>query len=346
MNIVFTDSDEEMEVEVRRQRTFRERSNIYFVTHYEYNERFRMSSLKVEELLQGIGHLLRHPTKRNKALTPKQQLCIALHWLGNGGQFHAVGDMHGVSAASVSRCVHRVVNAVNQIKFVEVVNWPEDVFHTASQFHNAAGMPQVVGAADGTLIEIDAPHENEAAFVDRHGKHSINCMVVCGPDLMFYYVSANWPGSVHDARVMRNSTLCRRMDDGWRPIPNAIILADSGYPLKEWLITPVANVQNDPAVTRFNRAHKSTRRFVECSIGVLKEKFPCLNYLRVSPVFAANIFKCCATLCNLSRDTGEDADVQLQDEGEVEDGDNAEHPPAAVGAQLRLQQLINHFRQM
>ena len=110
--------------------------------------------------------------------------------------------------------------------------------NTVRSFHAIAGMPLVCGCVDGTLINIDAPHLSEPAYVDRHGNHSINCMVVCGPDLSFYYSYANWPGSVHDARVLRNSGLCQRMDEGWRPVPNGFILSDSAYPLKEWLITP------------------------------------------------------------------------------------------------------------
>ena len=46
---------------------------------------------------------------------------------------------------------------------------------------------------DGSLIPIDAPTENEAAYVDRHGDHSINTMMVCGPNMEFFYVSARWP---------------------------------------------------------------------------------------------------------------------------------------------------------
>ncbi|KAJ8892070.1 hypothetical protein PR048_004646 [Dryococelus australis] len=49
----------------------------------------------------------------------------------------------------------------------------------------------------------------------------------------------------------------------------------------------------------------------------MKKKFPCLNYLRIQPIFAANIFKCCVALCNFSRDANED--VGLPD-GENEEG--------------------------
>lgn len=50
------------------------------------------------------------------------------------------------------------------------------------------------------------------------------------------YVNCNWPGSVSDARVLRTSTLARRFDQGWRPFEGAILLGDSIYPAKDWLI--------------------------------------------------------------------------------------------------------------
>ena len=42
--------------------------------------------------------------------------------------------------------------------------------------------------------------------------------------MKFYYVSACWPGGVHDARVLRNSSIARKFESGWRPFHNAVIL--------------------------------------------------------------------------------------------------------------------------
>ena len=300
-----------------------------------------MNHEKLETLLNDIGGHLSHPTRRSEALSAKLQLCVALHWLGSGAQYHTVGDMHGISKASVCRCIHRVVQAINDVKFPQVITWPENIMNVVEQFHGIAGFPQVIGCVDGTLIKIDRPTENEANFVDRFGNHSLNCMVVCGPDCSFYYVSARWPGSVNDARVLRNSSLNERMEGGWRPIPGSVILGDSIYPLKDWLIPPLNDVQ-DPVVIAFNRAHKSTRRVVENSLGILKEKFPCLNYLRVDPVFAANIFKCCTSLCNIARNE-EDTYVP---EIELEENPDAveifpENEAPAPNARERIEQLLN-----
>ncbi|XP_057667254.1 putative nuclease HARBI1 [Diorhabda carinulata] len=161
--------------------------------------------------------------------------------------------------------------------------WPENPVRIAQQFFNIAGFPSVCECVDGTLVNIDAPTENETAYVDRHVYHSLNCMMVCGPNFQVYVVNANWPGSVHDARVLRNSATARDFGQGFRPFPNAVILGDSAYGLKEWLMVPLRRNPNDIAEHNYNRRHKSARRVIENAYGILKERFPCLNHLRVSP---------------------------------------------------------------
>lgn len=47
---------------------------------YEYNERFRLGFHQFAYLLERLEAVLEHPTQRNKALSPHQQLQIALHW--------------------------------------------------------------------------------------------------------------------------------------------------------------------------------------------------------------------------------------------------------------------------
>ncbi|RXG71310.1 putative nuclease HARBI1 [Armadillidium vulgare] len=183
-----------------------------------------LNKIQFQNVLTEIGEVLQNKTNRFYSLSAEQKLKIGLHWLGNGGQYHGIADMHGVSKMTVGRCVHEVVDAVNSVLFDTFVKWPQNTFDIIQQFHAIAGFPHVCGVVDGILIKIDAPVHNEPAFVDRHHNHSINCMAVCGPDMKFYYISSNWPGSVHDARVLRNSSLNHRMEEGWRPHPEGVIL--------------------------------------------------------------------------------------------------------------------------
>jgi len=92
-----------------------------------------------------------------------------------------------------------------------------------------------------------------------------------------------------------------RFESGWRPFPGAIVLGDSAYPLKDWLIPySPSNLSNEPE-NRLFTAHRKTRHLIECAYGIMKEKFPCLNLLRVEPIFAGKIILTCATLHNICR---------------------------------------------
>jgi hypothetical protein len=102
-----------------------------------------------------------------------------------------------------------------------------------------SGFPSVAGALDGCHIIITPPSDDEVSFVNRHHTHSINMLAVCGPDLTFFYINANHPGRCHDGHVIRHSSLWRSFEiDGNRPFPGAILLGDSAYALRPWLLTP------------------------------------------------------------------------------------------------------------
>lgn len=47
-----------------------------------------------------------------------------------------------------------------------------------------------------------------------------------------------WPGSVHDARILRNSGVYQFMEDNVEQERHQYLLGDSGYPCKRWLLTP------------------------------------------------------------------------------------------------------------
>jgi hypothetical protein len=324
-----TSSSDDEAQDVRRPRVFKERINIeHEIYPAECTSRFRLSTVDVDNLVNVLRESLHHPTKRNCALSEKQQVCVALRFLATGAPYSVIADAHGVSKATVSRCVTSVVDGVNTLMFHDLVAFPiepEELRSIAVKFYREGGIPSVIGCVDGTHIAISRPTANEKAFVNRHGYHSINAMVVCGPDMYFYYASARWPGSVSDARVWRNSELVNRLENGWRPLDRSILIGDSGYPNSEFLITPLARAVSNQEIM-YNASHRRTRHFVECSIGLLKQRFQCLldKPLQMKPEKAARVINCCIALHNFiikNRGAAElqeldfAVDVAYQDEG-------------------------------
>lgn len=337
-------SEDEEEVNRRRPKRFCARINFDFEYENQFHQTFRMSPACIESVLLAIGPHIQHTTGKSGALTPKQQLCVTLNWMGSGSQFHTIGRVHGIHESSVQRSVVRVVGAVNRYLLRHVVALPANPDEEMNRFHNIAQFPNVVGVVDGSLIPIDAPSNNEFAFVDRKGQHSLNCMFVCGSSLQFFYVNSNWPGSLHDSRVLRLSSFYDQMEQG-NIFPNAVFLGDSGYPLKTWLMTPLHHDPYNPGERRYNRRLKETRRLIECALGILKEKFPCLNHLRVKPRLAANVVKCCTALCNIARRL-ENNNLVLPDHNEdpelIEEGhyEGAQQPDAIRRQQEIIQQMM------
>jgi len=83
-------------------------------------------------------------------------------------------------------------------------------------------------------------------------------------------IVARWPGSVHDATIFQHSRLHRRLEEG--EFDSGILLEDSGYPIKKYLLTPLLN-PTTAAENLYNNAHIRTRNIVERVFGVWKRRF-------------------------------------------------------------------------
>ena len=129
---------------------------------------------------------------------------------------------------------------------------------------------------------------------------------------------AKWPGSVHDALVLRESPIFAAFEGNPKPL-NGFILGDSGYMLRDWLLTPLLNTRNvkDEA---YNTALCRTRCTVERCIGILKRRWHCLHTeLRVAPRKACQIICACVTLHNRASSPADLSDDDLSDSDDDDD---------------------------
>lgn len=302
-------------------RRYRPRANFDLLPE-QNRSRFRLHDGHINQILDRLQDILIHETDRNFALSPEQQIRLSIRYLATGDNFTTVGDSFGVHKSTVSRTLERFLNAVRETLVDQLIRFPgeDGMRYIVKKFRDVAGMPCVMGCIDGSHVDIVAPKTNEEQYVNRHQNHSINLMCVCGPTLRFYYASANRPGSVHDSRVFRLSSLYQQLDQGWRPWPNGILLGDSAYANSNFLIAPIVNprtLQDE----RFNIAHKKTRRLIECAYGVLKQRFRCLirSPIHLDPEKAGLVILACIALHNLL--ITDDDVAAIMDEFDDDNGD-------------------------
>ncbi|CAC5421336.1 HARBI1 [Mytilus coruscus] len=179
-----------------------------------------------------------------------------------------------------------------------------------------------IGTIDGSHVRIQAPSEDEPSFVNRKGVHSVNVQAVCDARGKFTNINANWPGSSYDSHIFRTSQVCTYMEQngGWA---NGVLLGDSGYPCRPFLMTPYQNPLLDHQ-KKYNRCHCSTRSVIERTFGRLERRFHILHSeIRMTPSKACKIIIACAILHNicilLNEPDIEDDGLAIENDGDLGD---------------------------
>ncbi|KAJ1155113.1 hypothetical protein NDU88_007848 [Pleurodeles waltl] len=179
--------------------------------------------------------------------------------------------------------------------------WVEDLPTVKGDFYALGHIPKITGAIDGTHVALVSPRRSEQEYRNRKSYHSMNVQMVCLADQYISHVNAKFPGSVHDAYILRNSSSPYVM--GQLQSHRVWLIGDSGYPNLSWLLTPVRNPRTR-AEERYNEAHGQTRRIIERTFGLLKARFRCLHMTGVSlyysPKKVCQIIVACCMLHNLA----------------------------------------------
>ena len=133
-------------------------------------------------------------------------------------------------------------------------------------------LPNCVGAVDGTQVAIIAPWTNDEQYINYHRFHSIAVMLVENHRGAITYLSARWPGSTHDSRVLKESFMQDVLDRNL--LSEYYLIGDQGYHLQANLLTPFPHSSPlTPQEIYYNECLSKTRVKVECVIGMLKKNF-------------------------------------------------------------------------
>ncbi|KAJ1079682.1 hypothetical protein NDU88_000097 [Pleurodeles waltl] len=263
---------------------------------------YRLDRATIQELCAQLEPDLMSPIRQPTGIPPLVQVLSVLHFLASGSFQTTVAISSGMSQPMFSKVLSRVLSALlkhmrSYIVFPEVGDLPT----VKGDFYALGHIPNIIGAIDGTRVALVPPSRSEQVYRNRKSYHSMNVQMVCLADQYISHVNAKFPGSVHDAYILRNSSIPYVMGQLQRH--RVWLLGDSGYPNLSWLLTPVRNPRTR-AEERYNEAHGWTRRVIERIFGLLKARFRCLHMtggsLMYSPKKVCQIIVACCMLHNLA----------------------------------------------
>uniref|UniRef100_A0A3Q3ECV4 DDE Tnp4 domain-containing protein n=1 Tax=Labrus bergylta TaxID=56723 RepID=A0A3Q3ECV4_9LABR len=196
----------------------------------------RLSRQTVKALLECLVYSKDHGW--NKDL----EVGIYFYWLASATSYRVVstGLVFGVSKTMVCPCVQDFCKAVCMLLVPEQICFPDwdKLKDMAAYIENRWVLPQCTDATGGSHIPIIAPQGYHCDYFNRKVWHSIILQGVVDGKGLSCSVNAGLPGSMHDASVLRLSTL-------WENVGGVnvgyYILGDSAYPLQNWLLKPFSN---------------------------------------------------------------------------------------------------------
>jgi hypothetical protein len=159
------------------------------------------------------------------------------------------------------------------------------------RFANRYGVANVCCVMDGTMIKTVKPLYNGESYYSGYKKgYGVSVLVISTIDKEILYVSAGYPASVHDAAVLRSSSLWRDVEAGIVGInANNQVLGDSAFPNQPWISLSTDLI-----------GYASPRTISEHVFARLKTKFRIMNgTARQHIETVPKLVICCCILSNV-----------------------------------------------
>ncbi|XP_031350018.1 protein ANTAGONIST OF LIKE HETEROCHROMATIN PROTEIN 1-like isoform X2 [Photinus pyralis] len=278
-----------------------------WITNYldtDFFIHFRMIKSTYFKLTTAIGKELTVKKYRGgfEIIPLEKEILITLWYLAKGETLVSISDRFNVSVSKAFYITMKIIKVICSLMPI-YIKWPnaEDCEQIANDFQQRCNYPDVIGAIDGCHITCKIPKEQHDSYQDRKFCHSITLQGVCISSRLFTNISVGYPGSVHDARILRESDLGKICETNCFNLfyGRYHLVGDSAYPLRSWLITPYRNTGIMPLQRKHNYAHSVTRVVIENTFGMLKGRWRILNFVNVYTIEKAiDIITACCILHN------------------------------------------------
>ncbi|XP_071632700.1 putative nuclease HARBI1 [Temnothorax longispinosus] len=274
-------------------------NNIDFIMHFRLSREVAyhlIDQFHVSEIFTSLQE-----GRRLKVTAEKHILCY-LWFVGHeSAGYRDVADRFGITISVLHKIITRVTDFIMSLA-LNIIRYPtaDEKEETAFYYHYEKEFPGVIGAIDGSHIRVDKPIEDPNSYINRKQYFSLHLQGVVNHNMKFIDVFVGYPGSVHDARVFRNSPI--RNDLRELCGDNYYLLGDSAYPCLKQLIVPYRdNGHLTRAQRNFNQKLSSCRVVIENAFGCLKQRFRQLYHFKLRDIIRmVRIIHACCVLHNMA----------------------------------------------
>ena len=149
-------------------------------------------------------------------MSTERCVAITLWVLVTPAEYRSVAHQFGLARCTVCKIVNETCRAIIQKLLPLYIRFPtgSGLAGVVRGFKDKFGIPQCAGSIDGSHVPVTRPSMNHTDYYNRKGWYSMLVRAVVDHNYLFRDLCVSWPGSVHDARVVVNSNLFRKVTSG------------------------------------------------------------------------------------------------------------------------------------
>ncbi|CAH1995347.1 unnamed protein product [Acanthoscelides obtectus] len=278
---------------------------------------FRMSIKSFDDLLALINdELVADKNAVRYSISPEEKLIITLRYLATGCSLGTLSYDYRIGKSTVATIIPHVCETIWRKLRPIVMSEPtkEKWYEISTIFEKNSKFPNCLGALDGKHIRLIQPEQS----MHYNYKHffSLVLLAIADANYCFVWVDIGAYGKNSDSGIFNNSSLYKKLTERSLDLPEPkalliqnrptvlpyVIVADEAFGMMENLMRPYGGRSLTYAKKIFNNRLTLARRYVECTFGIMCNKWRILHRpLDVNIGFAEKIVKAICTLHNYVR---------------------------------------------
>ncbi|XP_034838224.1 protein ALP1-like [Maniola jurtina] len=281
---------------------------------------FRMSVATFDFLYDFIENDLKSSENAVRyCISPKEKLIVTLRYLATGSSFAELQYGYKIGKSTISGIIKQVCQVLWRNLKTLVMSPPTKEIWTqiSIQFENKAYFPNCVGALDGKHVRLIQPPESGSMYYNYKHFFSLVLMALCDANYCFIWIDVGAYGKDSDSGVFKETSLFKKLSENSLNLPEPrsitnnesdafklpyVIVADEAFAMTKNLMRPYGGKMLSKEKNIFNYRLSLARRYVECTFGIMCNKWRILHRpIDVKIDFAVDIVKAICVLHNLVR---------------------------------------------